>query len=87
MNLHFVFKKPLIFLINVVIIVFIYFLFINVIIFFFSIDIFMIVIIVFFVKYDAYNNFDLLIILIDFLFLEYQFDEFLFDLCIRYLSS
>ena len=36
LNLHFVFKKSLIFLINVVIIMFIYFLFINIIIYFFS---------------------------------------------------
>ena len=53
----------------------------------FSIDIFMIIIIVFFVKYDAYNSFDLLIISIDFLYLKYQLDEFLFNLYIRYSSS
>ena len=85
LGLHFVFKKPLIFLINIIIIMFISSLFINVIISFFSIDTFIIVIIVFFIKYDAYNNFDLIIISIDFLYLKYQLDEFLLDLYIRYL--
>ena len=86
-DLHFIFKKSLIFFINVVIIIFISFLFINALIFFFSINIFMIVIIVFFIKYNAYNNFDLIIISIDFLCLRYQLDEFLFDSYIRHLSS
>ena len=82
LNLHFIFKKFLIFLINVIIIMFISSLFINVIISFFSINTFMIAIIVFFVKYNAYNNFDLLIISIDFFYLRYQLDKFLFDLYI-----
>ena len=71
LNLYFVFRKFLIFLINVIIIMFVSFLFINVIIFFFSIDIFIIVIIVFLVKCDVHNNFDLLIISINFLCLKY----------------
>ena len=71
LNLHFVFKKCLIFLINVIVIVFISFLFINVIIFFFFIDIFIIIVIEFFVKYNVYNNFDFLIISINFLYLKY----------------
>ena len=87
LNLHFIFKKLLIFLINVIIIIFISFLSINAIIFFFSIDTLMITIIIFFVKYNTHNNFDLLIISIDFLYLKYQFDKFLFDLYIRYSSS
>ena len=87
LSLHFVFKKFLIFLINIVVIVLVSSLFINAIISFFSIDIFMIIIIVFFIEYDAHNNFDLLIISINFFYLRYQFDEFLFDLYIRYLSS
>ena len=87
LNLHFIFKNSLIFLISVIIIVFVSFLFINAIISFFFIDIFMIIIIVFFVKYNAYNNFNLLIISIDFLYLKYQLDEFLFNLYIRYSLS
>ena len=71
LNLHFIFKKLLIFLINIIIIIFISSLFVNAIIFFFSIDIFIIVIIIFFVKYNAYNNFNLLIISINFLYLRY----------------
>ena len=86
LNLHFVFRKSLIFFINVVVIVFVSSLFINVIIFFFFIDILITIDIVFFVKYNAHNNIDLLIISIDFLYLKYQFDEFLFDLYIRYSS-
>ena len=86
-DLHFVFKKFLIFFINIVIIILISSLFINVIIFFFFIDILIIVEIVFFVKYDTHNNMNLLIILIDFLCLKYQLDEFLFDSYIRYPSS
>ena len=79
LNLHFIFKKPLIFFINVIIIMLIFFLFINVIIFFFFINILMIIDIVFFVKYDAHDNIDLLIISIDFLCLKYHFDEFLLN--------
>ena len=86
LNLHFVFKKPLIFLINAVIIMFILFLSINAIIFFFSTNTFIIAIIMFSIKYNAHNNFDLLIISIDFLYLKYQFDKFLFNLYIRYSS-
>ena len=71
LNLHFVFKKPLIFLIDVIIIVFISFLFINVIIFFFFIDILIIIVIVFSMKYNVYNNFNFLIISINFLCLRY----------------
>ena len=85
-DLHFVSRNFLIFLINVIIIVFISFLFINVIIFFFLIHIFIIIIIMFFIKYDTHNNFDLFIISINFLYLKYQFDEFLLDLYIRYSS-
>ena len=58
LNLHFVFRNSLIFLINVVVIILISFLLINVIIFFFFINILMIVVIEFFVKYDTHNNFD-----------------------------
>ena len=87
LSLHFVFKKSLIFFINVIIIVLISFLFINAIIFFFLIDILIIVDIIFFIKYNAYNNIGFLIISIDFLCLEYHFDEFLFDSYIRYSSS
>ena len=88
LNLHFVFKKLLIFLINVIIIVFVFYLLINVIIFFFFIDIFIIINIEFFVKYNAHNNLNLIfIILINFLYLKYQFDKFLLNLYIRYLSS
>ena len=58
LNLHFVFKNSLIFLINAVIIVLISFLSINVIISFFSINIFMIIVIKFFVKYDTHDNLD-----------------------------
>ena len=86
LNLHFIFKKPLIFLINVIIIVFISFLFINVIIFFFSINTLIITIIMFFIKYNTHNNFELLIISINFLYLRYQLNKFLLDLYIRYLS-
>ena len=72
LNLHFVFKNLLIFLINVVIIILISFLLINAIIFFFFIDILIIIIIKFIVKYDIYNNLNFyLIILIDFLYLKY----------------
>ena len=71
LNLHFVFKKPLIFLINVIIIIFVFSLFINAIISFFSIDIFIIIINMFFVEYNMHNNFGLLIISIDFLYLKY----------------
>ena len=46
----------------------------------------MIAIMIFFVKYNIYNNFDLLIISINFLYLKYQFDKFLFNLYIRYSS-
>ena len=73
LSLHFVFKKSLIFLINVII----FSLFINT---------FIIIVIVFSIKYDMHNNFDFLIISINFLYLKYQLDEFLFDLYIRYSS-
>ena len=86
LNLHLIFKKLLIFFINIIVIILISFLFINVIIFFFFIDIFMIANIVFFIKYNAHNNINLLIISIDFLCLKYHFDEFLFDSYIRYSS-
>ena len=45
----------------------------------------MIINIVFFIKYDAYNNINLLIISIDFFCLKYHFDKFLLDLCVRHL--
>ena len=86
LNLHFVFNKPLIFLISVIITIFSFSLFINIITFFFSIDIFIIIIIVFFIKYDAHNSFNLLIISINFLYLKYQFDKFLLTLYIQYSS-
>ena len=70
LSLHFIFKKSLIFLTNVIIIVF-FFLSINAIISFFSINIFIIANIIFFVKYNMYNNFDFLIISINFLYLKY----------------
>ena len=86
LNLHFVFKNSLIFLINVIIIILISFLSINVIISFFSINIFIIVVIEFFVKYDTYNNLDFFFIIsIDFLYLRYQFDKSLLNSYIRYL--
>ena len=83
-DLHFVLRNSLIFLISVVIIIFISFLFINIIISFLFIYIFMIIIMMFFIKYNTHDNFDLFIILIDFLCLKYQFDKFLFDSYIRY---
>ena len=83
-NLHFVFKKFLIFFINVVVIVLILFLFINAIIFFFFIDILIIVDIVFFIKYNTHNNISLLIISINFFCLKYHFDKSLLDSYIRY---
>ena len=86
-NLHLISRNSLIFLINAVIIVLISFLFINVITSFFFIYTLMIAIIIFFVRYNTHNNFDFLIMSIDFLCLEYQFDKFLFDLYIRHLSS
>ena len=86
-DLHFILRNSLIFLTSVVIIVFISFLFINVIISFFFIYILIIIIMMFLVEYNTHNNFDLFIISIDFLCLGYQFDEFLFDLYIRYSSS
>ena len=61
-----------------------FYLFINVIISFFLINILMIAIIMFFVKYNTYNNFNLLIMSIDFLYLKYQLDKFLLNLYIRY---
>ena len=42
----------------------------------------MIIIIVFFIKYNVYNNFNLLIMSIDFLYLKYQLNKFLFNLYI-----
>ena len=87
LGLHFVFKNPLIFLISVVVIVLISSLLINIIISFFFINIFIIVVIEFFVKYDTHNNLNLFFIIsIDFLYLEYQFNESLLNSCIRYLS-
>ena len=87
LNLYFVFKNSLIFLISAVIIMLISFLSINVIISFFFINIFMIVVIEFFVKYDTHDNFDFFFIMsIDFFYLRYQFDESLLNLYIRYLS-
>ena len=86
-NLHFVSRNLLTFLINVIIIVFILSLFINVIISSPSIHIFIIAIIMFFVKYDTHNNFDLLIISINFLYLKYQPDKSLLNLYIRYSLS
>ena len=84
-NLHLISKNLLIFLINVIVIMLILFLFINVIISSLFIYTLIIIIIMFFVKYNTHNNFDFLIISIDFLCLKYQFDKFLFDLYIRYL--
>ena len=55
--------------------------------FFFLTDTLIIVDIVFFVKYNAHNNINLLIISIDFFYLRYHLDESLFDLYIRYSSS
>ena len=47
----------------------------------------MIVVIEFFVEYDTHNNLDFFFIIsIDFLYLRYQLDEFLLNLCIRHLS-
>ena len=86
LNLHFVFRNFLIFLINVVVIVLISFLSINVIISFFFINILMIIVIEFFVKYDTHNNFNFFFMLINFLCLKYQFDKSLLNLYIRYLS-
>ena len=70
-NLHFISRNSLIFLINVIIIVFISFLFINVITFSFLIHILIITIMMFFVKYDTHDSFDLFILSIDFLCLKY----------------
>ena len=82
-SLHFEFKKSLLFFINVDNITFISFFSINVIIFFF-INIIIIIIIKFFVKYNTLNNFDFnVIISINFLYLRYQFDKFLFNSYIR----
>ena len=86
-DLHLVSRNSLIFLISVVIIVLISFLFINAIIFFSLIHIFMIAIMMFFVRYDTHDNFDFLIISVDFLCLEYQLDKSLLDSYIRHLSS
>ena len=47
----------------------------------------MIVVIEFFVEYNTHNNFDFFfIMLINFLYLRYQFDKSLLNLYIRYLS-
>ena len=70
-NLYFVSRNFLIFLTNVIVIVFISSLSINVIIFFFLIHILMITMIMFFVKYNTHNNLDLFIISINFLYLRY----------------
>ena len=87
LNLHFVFKFFLIFFINVIIIILIPSLFMSAIISFFFINIFIIVNIIFFIKYNAHNNINFLIILINFLCLKYHLDKFLFNLYIRYSSS
>ena len=71
LSLHFIFKKSLNFLINIIIIIFVFYLFINIIIYFFLIDIFIIIIIVFSMRYNVYNNFNFLIISINFLYLKY----------------
>ena len=82
-DLHLFFKKKLIFLTNVVIIIFISFLSINVIIFSFFIDILIIVVIEYFIKYNIYNNLNFfLIISIDLFYLKYQLDKFLLNLYI-----
>ena len=86
-DLHLISRNFLIFLINVIVIMFASFLFINAIIFFSLIYIFIIVIMMFFVKYNTHDNLDLLIISINFLYLRYQFDKFLLDSYIRHLSS
>ena len=86
LNLHFIFKKLLIFLINIIIIIFVSFLLINVIISFFSMNIFIIINIEFFVRYNIYNNFNFLIISINFFYLRYQLDKFLLNLYIRHSS-
>ena len=72
LNLHFIFRNSLIFLINAVIIILISFLLINVIISFFFINIFMIVVIKFFIKYNTHNSLGFFFIIwIDFLYLKY----------------
>ena len=86
-DLHFVFKKPLIFFISIVVIVLISSLFISVIISFFPINILMIVDIMFFVKYNTHNSIDLLILSIDFLCLKYHLDKSLLNSYIRHSSS
>ena len=86
-DLYLISRNFLIFLINVIIILFISFLFINIITFSPFTYIFIIAIIMFFVRYNTHNNFDFLIMSIGFLYLKYQLDKFLFDLYIRYLSS
>ena len=86
-DLHFVSRNSLIFLTNVIIILFISFLFINAITSFPFIHTLMIAIMMFFVKYDTHNNLDFFIISINFLYLEYQLDKFLLDSYIRYSSS
>ena len=85
-DLHFVSRNSLIFLINVVIILFISFLFINAIISFFFIYTLIIVMMMFFIKYNTYDNLDLFIISINFLYLRYQLDKFLLDSYIRHSS-
>ena len=88
LDLHFVFKNLLDFLINAVVIILISFLLINIIIFFFSIDTFIIIVIECFIKYNTQNNFDFFfIMLINFLYLKYQFDKSLLNSYIRHLSS
>ena len=87
LNLHFVFKNPLILLINVIVIVLISFLSINVIIYFFFINILIIAVIEFFVKYNTHNNLDFFFIIsINFLYLRYQLDKSLLNSYIRHLS-
>ena len=87
LKLHFVFKNPLIFLINAVVIVLISFLSINAIIFSFSINTLIIIVIEFFVKYNMHNNLGFFFIIsIDFLYLKYQFDKSLLNSYIRHLS-
>ena len=86
-DLHFISRNSLIFLTNAIVILFISSLFINIIISFFLTYIFMIIMMIFFVKYNTHNNFDLFIMSINFFYLKYQLDKFLFDLYIRYSSS
>ena len=87
LNLHFVFRNPLILLTSAVVIIFISFLLMSVITFSFFINTLIIIVIEFFVEYDMYNNLDFSFIMpIDFLCLKYQPEESLLNSYIRHLS-